>query len=57
VSPLKLEVIEERYRKTGDRAAYEAELAGLVQPEGIARVYAWLASDEAADVTGTIFTR
>jgi 3-oxoacyl-[acyl-carrier protein] reductase len=57
VSPLKLEVVEERYRRTGDRAAYEAELAGLVQPEGIANVFAWLASDEAADVTGTIFTR
>jgi NAD(P)-dependent dehydrogenase (short-subunit alcohol dehydrogenase family) len=57
VSPLKLEVIEQMYRKTGDRAAYEADLAGLVQPEGIANVFAWLASDEAALVTGTIFTR
>ncbi len=57
VSPLKLEVIEEMYRKTGDRAAYEADLADLVQPEGIASIIAWLASDEAADVTGTIFTR
>ncbi len=57
VSPLKLEVIEAMYRKTGDRAAYEAELAGLVQPEGIASIMAWLASDEAAYVTGTIFTR
>lgn len=57
VSPLKLEVIEEMYRKTGDQAAYEADLAGLVQPEGIASIIAWLASDEAADVTGTIFTR
>ena len=37
--------------------AYEADLAGLVQPEGIASIIAWLASDEAADVTGTIFTR
>ncbi len=44
-------------RATGDRAAYEAELASLVQPEGIANIMAWLASDDAADVTGTIFTR
>ena len=36
VSPLKLEVIEEMYRRTGDRAAYDAEIAGLVAPEGIA---------------------
>ncbi len=57
VSPLKMEVIEQAYRVTGDRAAYEADIAGLVQPEGIANVMAWLASDEAADVTGTIFTR
>ena len=56
-SPLKMEVIEQAYRRTGDRAAYEADIAGLVQPEGIAKVMAWLASDEAADVTGTIFTR
>jgi NAD(P)-dependent dehydrogenase (short-subunit alcohol dehydrogenase family) len=57
VSPLKMEVIEEMYRKTGDRAAYEADIAGLVQPEGIANIIAFLASDEAAYVTGTIFTR
>ena len=57
VSPLKMEVIEQAYQRTGDRAAYEADIAGLVQPEGIARVMAWLASDEAADVTGTIYTR
>jgi NAD(P)-dependent dehydrogenase (short-subunit alcohol dehydrogenase family) len=57
VSPLKLEVIEAMYRKTGDRTAYEAEMAGLVAPEGIASIIAWLASDEAAYVTGTIFTR
>jgi len=56
-SPLKMEVIEEMYRQTGDRAAYEADIAGLVAPEGIANVMAWLASDEAAYVTGTIFTR
>jgi NAD(P)-dependent dehydrogenase (short-subunit alcohol dehydrogenase family) len=57
VSPLKMEVIDEMYRKTGDRAAYEADIAGLVQPEGIANIIAFLASDEAAYVTGTIFTR
>lgn len=57
VSPLKVSVIEETFRQTGDRQAHDAELASLVQPEGIANVMAWLASDDAADVTGTIFTR
>lgn len=56
-TPLKLAAIEAIYQRTGDRAAYEADLRMLVAPEGIARVMAWLASDDAADVTGTIFTR
>ncbi|MCY7417193.1 MAG: SDR family oxidoreductase, partial [Chloroflexi bacterium] len=57
VSPLKLDAIEQIFARTGDRAAYEAGLADLVPPEGIANVMAWLASDDAAYVTGTIFTR
>jgi len=57
VTPMKVSVIEKTLIDTGDQAAYEAEMAGLVRPEGIANVMAWLASDEAADVTGTIFTR
>lgn len=56
-TPLKLDAIEQIYRRTGDRSGYEAMMAALVPPEGIASVYAWLASDEAADVKGTIFTR
>jgi NAD(P)-dependent dehydrogenase (short-subunit alcohol dehydrogenase family) len=57
VSPLKLQQLEAMLRKTGDRPTYEAGMAALVQPEGIATIIAWLASDEAAYVTGTIFTR
>ncbi len=57
VTPLKLDAIEQIYQRTGDRDAHDAEIAGLVQPAGIAKVMAWLASDDAADVTGTIFTR
>ena len=45
------------YQMNGDRAAYEAGKTALVQPEGIASIMAWLASDDAAYVTGTIFTR
>ena len=56
-TPLKLDAMEEIFRRTGDRVAYEAGLAANVPPDGIANVYAWLASDDAADVRGTIFTR
>jgi NAD(P)-dependent dehydrogenase (short-subunit alcohol dehydrogenase family) len=56
VSPLKLQQLQAMYQASGDRAAYEAGVASLVQPEGIANIMAWLASDEAASVTGTIFT-
>jgi NAD(P)-dependent dehydrogenase (short-subunit alcohol dehydrogenase family) len=39
--------------------SYDAAAAGisLGEPEGVARVLAWLASDEAAYVRGTVFTR
>lgn len=57
VTPMKVSVIEKTLSDTGDRTAYDVEMASLVRPEGIANVMAWLASDEAADVTGTIFTR
>lgn len=56
-TPLKVRVTEELYAQDGDRAAYEAQMARLVRPEGIAEVLVWLASDASADVTGTIFTR
>jgi NAD(P)-dependent dehydrogenase (short-subunit alcohol dehydrogenase family) len=56
-TPLKVAAVEEIYRRTGDRAAFDRDMATLVRPEGIANVMAWLASDDAADVTGTIFTR
>lgn len=56
-TPLLLASLEESYRRTGDRAAYDTRMGTLVPPERIAKVYAWLASDDAADVKGTIFTR
>jgi NAD(P)-dependent dehydrogenase (short-subunit alcohol dehydrogenase family) len=56
-TPLKIAATEEIYRRTGDKAGYDATMASLVAAEGIANVYAWLASDDAGDVKGTIFTR
>jgi NAD(P)-dependent dehydrogenase (short-subunit alcohol dehydrogenase family) len=54
---MKLGVIEEdgrRRRIPADRLVEEARLG---QPEGMARVLAWLASEDADYVRGTITTR
>lgn len=54
---MKLGVIEEDSRRRGvpvDRLVREADLG---QPEGVARVLAWLCSDDAGYVRGSITTR
>ena len=56
-TPLTRGSIEETYRRTGDRSAYEKALAGLAAPEGVASVMAFLASGDAAYVRGSVRTR
>jgi 3-oxoacyl-[acyl-carrier protein] reductase len=56
-TPLKIGQVEESYRRTGDRAAYEAAMRSLLPPEGVASVMAFLASDDADYVRGTVFTK
>lgn len=56
-TPLKIGQVEESFRRTGDRAAYEAAMKSLLPPEGVASVMAFLASDDADYVRGTVFTR
>jgi NAD(P)-dependent dehydrogenase (short-subunit alcohol dehydrogenase family) len=56
-TPLKIGQVEESYRRTGDRAAYEAAMNSLLPPDGVAAVMAFLASDDADYVRGTVFTR
>ena len=56
-TPLKVGQLKRSYELSGDKAAYDAQMATLVSPDGVAKVYAWLASDEAAYVRGTVFTR
>lgn len=56
-TPMKLGVIEEDSRRRGVPMDRLVEKAGLGQPEGVARVLAWLASDEADYVRGTVTTR
>jgi NAD(P)-dependent dehydrogenase (short-subunit alcohol dehydrogenase family) len=54
---MKLGVIEAEGRQRGIPVDRLVEEAGLGRPEGVARVLAWLASDDADYVRGTITTR
>ena len=58
-TPLKLEAIREIAEREGQdpEEALEAWQVALGEPEGVARVLALLASDDAAYVRGTVFTR
>ncbi len=56
-TPLKVGQIRHTFSVTGDKAAFNAQMASLVSPDGVAKVYAWLASDDADYVRGTVFTR
>ncbi len=55
-TPLKVAATEESLRNTGDREAYEHTMANLSPPGGVAAVMAFLASDDAAYVRGSIRT-
>ena len=55
-TPLKVAATEEMLRNTGNRAVYERTMANLASPDGVAAVMAFLASDDAAYVRGSIRT-
>lgn len=55
-TPLKRAQVEETYRRTGDKATYERTMSGLLSPDGVASVMAFLASDDAKYVRGGIRT-
>lgn len=55
-TPLKVAQLRAVYDADGDRAQYERAVRQLIPPEGIAPVFAFLASDEARYVKGSIFT-
>lgn len=55
-TPLKVAAVEESLRNTGDREAYERAMGQLFSPDGVAAVMAFLASDDASYVRGSITT-
>ncbi len=55
-TPLKVAATEESLSNTGDEEAYRRTMAGLASPDGVAAVMAFLASDDARYVRGSIRT-
>ena len=56
-TPLVLENLRQQLEKTGDRAHYESEIAGLTDPEDVAKITTFMASDAAKVMRGPVFTR
>ena len=56
-TPLKRGQLRESAERRGDTESYDQRVAGLHPPERLAPLFTFLASDEAALVSGTIFTR
>lgn len=56
-TPLVLENLRQQFEKTGDRAHYESELAGLTDPDDVAKIAVFMASDAARVMRGPVFTR
>ena len=56
-TPLKLDAIDDQVSKIGNDARKNDQIAGLGDPTGIAKIVAFLASDDASYIRGSIFTR
>ena len=56
-TPLVLENLRQQLEKTGDRQHYESEIAGLTDPEDVAKIATFMASDAAKVMRGPVFTR
>ena len=55
-TPLKIGATEEQLANTGDRERYDDIMEGLSSPDGVAAVIAFLASDDADYVRGSVRT-
>lgn len=56
-TPLVLDNLREQFEKTGDRAHYESEVAGLTDPDDVAKIAVFMASDAATVMRGPVITR
>jgi NAD(P)-dependent dehydrogenase (short-subunit alcohol dehydrogenase family) len=55
-TPLKVAATEESLRNTGDKEAYDRTIGSMSSPDGVAAVLAFLASDDASYIRGSIRT-
>ena len=56
-TPLVLENLQHQLEKTGDQAHYDAEVAALTDPDDIAKIATFMASDEGKVMRGPVITR
>ena len=56
-TPLVVENLRQQFDKTGDRDHYESELAGLTEPDDVAKIAVFMASDAAKVMRGPVITR
>ncbi len=56
-TPLVVENLHQQFEKTGDRAHYESELASLTDPDDVAKIAVFMASDAAKVMRGPVITR
>ena len=56
-TPMVLENLRQQLEITGDQAAYDAEIANLTDPEDVAKIATFMASDQAKVMRGPVFTR
>ena len=56
-TPLVTENLHQQLEKTGDQARYEAEMAALTEPDAVARIAVFMASDAARAMRGPVITR
>ncbi|MDA0676377.1 MAG: SDR family NAD(P)-dependent oxidoreductase [Chloroflexi bacterium] len=55
-TPLKVAQVQKTYELTGDKETYERTMKSLVSPDAISKVIAFMASDEASVLRGSVRT-
>ncbi len=55
-TPLVLENLQQQLEVTGDQAHYDSEVAGLTDPDDVAKIAIFMASDEARVMRGPVIT-